>query len=307
MDHLKRGFQFLNQAGRIARNSPTVLQPLGILLAGGIAAALVFSAVIALCVTRLGAVGAGLAGFFGVLLAVVLLVAGYLASVEVARRVALSLAPDANPEEGPAWSVRDHALDLVGVAFASVFAGPLRATGLGRSGPLVAPWARVIALVSPAMAVEKLDLKHGLERASQMACDNLLFINPGQIAAGWAGAITGLPFAVGGGLLGWALARGVELSHWSSPLKTPAALVVGITAASLCILVAIGETAYAAAAYRACLYTWARSVESGRAHSGPAETGTPLALDPPQPLAACLAGLESLTAPVYLDSNETEV
>ena len=136
------------------------------------------------------------------------------------------------------------------------------------------------------MAVEKLDLKQGLGRVSQMVTENLLFISPGQVAAAWAGAITGLPFWIGGVLLGWAVWRGIDLSSWASPLKEPLALAAGVAAACLIFLIAIGETAYASAAYRACLYAWARKVESGRS------TGDPSALEPPQPLAACLVGLE---------------
>ena len=293
----------MNQAGRIARNSPAVLQPLGIFLAGGAAGALLLAIGIGLLLTRLGAVGAGLAGFLAATLAAGLLLAGYAASVEIARRVVQTLSPAAGGAGGPAWSVRDHALDLAGIAVASLLIGPLRLAGRSRpggAGRLAAPWGRVVELVTPAMAVERLDLRRGLERAGQMACDNSLLISPSRVAAGWAGAIAGLPFVLGGGLLGRAVAGGIELSQWASPLKAPLSLAAGIVVASVLISIAIAEAAYSSAAYRACLYSWARSVETSRS-AGDAQIPAP-----PPPLAASLTGMESLTAPVFLNSNKTQ-
>ncbi len=294
----------MNQAGRIARNSPASLQPLWVYLAGGVVGALLLSLGIALLLTRLGEVGTVLAGFLAAILLAALLLAGYIASVEVSRRCvrALGLRPEVDGADGPAWSVRDHVLDLAGVGVASLLIGPLRLVSQlrpGRDGLLLAPWSRVVELVTPAMAVERLDLRRGLERAGQMACENMLLISPSQVAAGWASAIAGLPFVVGGGLLGWAVARGIELNGWASPMKAPVSLAAGITVACFFIFIAIGEAAFSSAAYRACLYSWARSVETCRAEGG---TQVP---EPPQPLAACLTGLESLTAPVFLNSNES--
>ena len=84
----------------------------------------------------------GLAGFLAGLLAAALLLAGYLASVEIARRVYYTLSPASQPEEGPTWSAYGHWQDLVGVAVVSLLLGPLRRIGRGRSGFWLRPGRR---------------------------------------------------------------------------------------------------------------------------------------------------------------------
>jgi hypothetical protein len=301
MDRLKRGFIFLIQAGRIARKSPITLQPLAYYLGAGVLGALLIACLIALSLARLGAAGAVLAGFLAALLLAVLLLAGYLASVESGRRVFEILSPEADPGAGSAWSaVRLHWLDLSAVAVTTPWIGLLRLLLGRKSGSfLAAPWTQAVGLVSSSMAVEGLDLKKGLERAGQMVCDNLLIMQPGQVAAGWAGTLAGLPIAAGGILLGWGLGRGIALSTWSLPHKNAAGLVVGMVIASALVLIAVAETVYSSAAYRACLFSWARAIETRRG------AGTQTNLEPPAPLAIALTGLESLTAPVYSGSNQT--
>src|SRR5512146_785187 len=111
MDHLKRGFIFLVEAGRIARKAPQTLRPLAFLVGGGLGAALLVSGLIAVCLARLGGVGAALAGFLAALLLAAMLFAGYLVSAEVSRRIYLAQAPDQAETAGPAWgALRSHAL-----------------------------------------------------------------------------------------------------------------------------------------------------------------------------------------------------
>jgi hypothetical protein len=301
MDRLKRGFIFLIQAGRIARHFPNTLQPLAYYLGAGLLGAILIACLIALALARLGAAGAVLAGFLAALLLAALLLAGYLASVEAGRRIFVTQMQDAAEGTLPAWSaVRQHWLDLAAVAIATPLTGILGPFLGRRPGSLfAAPWTQAIGLVSAGMAVEGLDLKKGLERAGQMVRDDLLIMQPGQIAAGWAAILAGLPVLAGGVLLGWGAGRGIMLSQWGLPHRHAAGLAAGIVIASACFLIAIAETVYCSAAYRASLFSWARTIEIRRA------AGTENPLEPPAPLAAALNGLESLTAPVYAGTNQT--
>jgi hypothetical protein len=302
MDRLKRGFIFMIEAGRIARWAPNTLQPLAYYLGAGLAVAILISVLIALCLARLGAAGAGLAGFLAVLLLGMLLVAGYLASVEAGRRVYLILKPDQAEGTAPAWqTLRRRWLDLAAIAIATPLIAPLRVLITPQPSVefLTAPWTQAAGLVSSGMAIEGLDLKQSLQRVSQMVCDNLLLMQPGQVAAGWAAALAGLLLSAGGILLGWGIGRGVALSTFGLPHRSAAGLAAGLVIASACILLAVAESAYTAAAYRTCLFAWARDVETNR------RCDDPTALEPPAPLTRTLAGLESLTAPVYPGSNQT--
>jgi hypothetical protein len=299
MDHLKRGFIFLMQAGRLARNTPSTLQPLAFLAGGGLAGALLISALMAVALARLGGAGAVLAGFLAALLLAALVLGGYLSAAEVTRRIFRSLAPGSAATAGPAWGMlRGRWLDFAAAAVASLTIGPARLILNEQAGSFLrAPWAQAVELIAPAMVVEGLGLKKGLERVSQIVGDNLLFIRPDQVAVGWAGLLAGLPLAAGGVVLGWGIERGIVLSPWALPHKPWAALVIGMLVACLCLLIAIAAAAYSAAAYRTCLFAWACEIEASR------RAGRRELPDPPPSLAAALSGMESLTAPVYPVSN----
>lgn len=298
MDRLKRGFIFLSQAGQIARTYPFTLQPLAVLAGAGLALALAAAVLAALSLAFLGGFGEGLAGFLLALLVAGLLLAGYGASVEIARRVYEVSAPVAASATAPAWGVlRSSGMDLAALAVASVLIPLLRRVPASwGSGATAGEWSRAVELVPAAMAVEGLGLKQGLARASQMVCENRLFIRPGEVAVTWASALPGILFWVGGILLGWGAGRGVALSSWSSPFKPFTALAVGVLIASLCILISIALSIYGAAAYRACLYAWARQLEAAGG------TDAMPAVEPPAALAAALAGLDSLSAPLFSDN-----
>jgi hypothetical protein len=295
MDSLKRGFIFLGQAGQIARKYPSVLQPLAFLAGGGMAGALLISLLMAVTLANLGGAGAALAGFLGVLLLAAMLVGGYLTSTEVIRRLFLALSPDQAETVGPAWgALRGQGLDLASAASASLAIAPLRLVLNPQAGGfLQEPWTQAVELVSPAMVIENLGLKKGFDRVSQIVCDNLLFIKPGQVAAGWAGFLAGLPLAAVGVLAGWGVGRGIAQSAWGWSQKPWFALVIGVLIASLFILAAVAVASYSAAAYRTCLFAWAREIEAGR------RLGSTVPADPPDALVAALSGMESLTAPVY--------
>jgi hypothetical protein len=300
MESLKRGFIFLGHAGQIARTNPSVLQPLAFFAGGGMAGALLISMLMAVTLANLGSAGAALAGFLGVLLLAAMLFGGYLATTEVIRRLFLALSPGQAETVGPAWgALRSQGLDLASAATASLALAPLRLVLNPQAGSfLQEPWTQAVELVSPAMVIENLGLKKGFDRVSQIVCDNLLFIKPGQIAAGWAGFLAGLPLAAVGVLIGWGVGRAIAHSAWGWSQKPWFALVIGTLIASLFILAAVALTSYSAAAYRTCLFAWAREIEAGR------RLGSSAPADPPAALVAALSGMESLTAPVYPGAHQ---
>jgi hypothetical protein len=120
-------------------------------------------------------------------------------------------------------------------------------------------------------------------------------MTPGQVGVSWANAVMGIVFAAAGGGLGYLTASQLLPLAQRMPIGTALAIAAGMIVTSLFLLAAAALGSLNAAAYHTCLYVWSLRAERNRSD------GRPSYAAPPEPLAGTLAGIASLSAPIYSD------
>jgi hypothetical protein len=185
--------------------------------------------------------------------------------------------------------LRRHWLDLLSLGMGALPA-QFRASKSGRPA-----WSRALYLARPVMAAEGRELKDTLTRTDQLVRANLLMMTPGQVGVSWVNALTGIVLTVIGGGLGFLAASGLLHLAQGKPVGTALVIAAGALIASIFILAAAAVGSLNAAAYHTCLYIWSLRVEQNRTSGHPAYAA------PPEPLASTLAGIASLSAPIYSD------
>lgn len=154
------------------------------------------------------------------------------------------------------------------------------------AGLLQVLWTEASYLVLPAMVIDDLNLKDGLNRVWKITRENLLLIGISTVGVRWVTGLIGF-FLVAAGIL---LAAGIFYGMTALLGFETAGLVLGIgsavLAASIFIMTAAVINSYTSTAYHTCLYIWARDVEAVKAK------GKSLQIPAPAPLAAVLSSSE---------------
>jgi len=199
-----------------------------------------------------------------------------------------------------AWDiVRRDWLDILSLAAASavvnMFQNWVRNQGRNRRGAgnflaqsaanlLQTVWTEATYLILPAMVIEDVNLKDGIQRAGYIAKNNLLLVGVSTVGVRW---VTGLISF----LLGFVgVAIGVGIAYPIISLTNGALFAVimgvglGVLVASFFFMTASVISSYTSTAYHTCLYLWARDVE----RAGQAQQGIPVNIPAPAPLAAVL-------------------
>ncbi|MGE5249540.1 MAG: hypothetical protein ACM3QS_04940 [Bacteroidota bacterium] len=195
-----------------------------------------------------------------------------------------------------AWAVvqRDF-LDILTLAAASTAVNLLKsaaqrnrrggvAAGMARAatGLLQTLWTEAAFLVLPAMVIDDLNLKAGLERVLKIAKENLLLIGISTVGVGVVTGLIGFVLGVTGALLGLGVGYGLVSLFGGQT----AGLVIGISLGVLIflafVMLASVISTYTRTAYHTCLYLWARDTEKARAE------GSLLPVAAPAPLAMVL-------------------
>jgi hypothetical protein len=192
-----------------------------------------------------------------------------------------------------AWAIvkRDW-LDILSLAAASTFVNIIKGAvkGKGKSGGrnflaglIDTVWTEAAFLILPAMVIEDINLKDGLKRAGNIVKNNLLLIGISTIGVK---AVTGLiGFLLGGAgiALGFGIGLGiVSIAGPASTIGWISGVGLGVTVASIFIMVTSVAASYTSTAYHTCLYLWARDVEKAQASGSNAQIAAPA------PLAAVL-------------------
>ena len=142
-------------------------------------------------------------------------------------------------------------------------------------------WTEASYLVLPAMIIDDLSLKEGLQRVVKITKDNLLLIGISTVGVRW---VTGLiNFVIGAIGLGIAVFIGGGLAYATGDATVS---IIGIVIGALIffafVMVASIISSYTNTAYHTCLYIWARDVEKAQAKGSAAQVVAPA------PLAAVL-------------------
>lgn len=195
-----------------------------------------------------------------------------------------------------AWAIvkRDF-FDILTLAAASTLVGMLRnaarnnrrggvAAGMARSatGLLETLWTEAAHLVLPAMVIDDLNLKDGLQRVWKITKENFLLVGISTVGARFVTGLIGFLFGAIG--LAVAFAVGGAFSLAGNATITIAGIVIGGLIFFAFVMVASVFSSYTNTAYHTCLYIWAKEVEKATA-----EGRAPAQVQAPAPLAAVLA------------------
>jgi len=194
-----------------------------------------------------------------------------------------------------AWSiVRRDLVDIVTLAAVSTLVSLLRNAanrnrgGIGASlargatNLLQVLWTEASYLVLPAMVIDDLNLKDGMQRVLKITRENLLLIGISTVGVRLVTGLIG--FLLGAGGLALAFAIGGSAIYLAGGLNTLSIIAIAIGAFVFFTLVVIASviSSYTSTAYHTCLYIWARDVEKAQT------AGQAIQVAAPAPLAAVL-------------------
>ena len=156
--------------------------------------------------------------------------------------------------------------------------------GLARSavGLLEILWTEAAYLILPAMVIDDLNLKDGVQRIWDITKNNLLLIGISTVGVRWVTGLIGFGLGAIGAVIGFGVGYGIIAIMGTGV----AGLVIGIGLGAMIFfaftLVASVISSYTGTAYHTCLYIWARDAEKAQA------VGQPIQVAAPAPLAAVL-------------------
>lgn len=196
-----------------------------------------------------------------------------------------------------AWEiVRRDFFDILTLAAASTVVNLIKSAaqrnrrgGVGASvarsaaGLLETLWTEAAALVLPAMIIDDLNLKDGMQRIWKITKENLLLIGVSTVGVRFVTGLIGFVFGVIGLILAFAVGGGLAFASGSNPTVSIVGIVIGALIFFTFVMVASVFSSYTSTAYHTCLYIWAREVEKATVQGM-----SPSLVKAPAPLAAVL-------------------
>lgn len=299
MQSFSRGWSFLKQAWSMAFKDKDLLKPsFYALIAGGI-------------VTVIGIIPIAIAAFIfgdtsfaniiltvmGAILMFVQFVVTYIFSGMTVYLI-YGFLTKGDGRMDHAWAIvkRDF-FDILTLAAASTAVGVLRnmaqrnrkgglAAGLARqaTGLLETLWTEAAALVLPAMVIDDLNLKDGLQRVWKITKENLLLVGISTVGVRFVTGLIGFVFFIIGLVIALAVGGGLAFASGGNTAITVVGVVIGGLIFFTFIMLSSIFSSYTNTAYHTCLYIWAKEVEKATA-----EGRAPAQVQAPAPLAAVLA------------------
>ncbi|GJQ52425.1 MAG: hypothetical protein HKUEN02_12720 [Anaerolineaceae bacterium] len=150
------------------------------------------------------------------------------------------------------------------------------------SGALEALWLETSYLVLPAMVIDDLNLKDGLQRIWNITKRNLLLIGVGFVGIRWVTGFIGFALGFGGFVIALAIGGGAVYATGEFGVVSIVAIALGVFIFFALVMIASVITSYTNAAYHTCLYLWAREAEKAQT------AGQDIHVAAPAPLAAVL-------------------
>jgi hypothetical protein len=298
MESFSRGWSFLKQAWSMAFKDKDLLKPSVYALVVGMIVSILGIIPLAIGYFILGDQGVG--GFVmfilgGILVFVQFVVAYVFSGMTVYLIYGYLSEGDGRMDK--AWAIvkRDF-FDILTLAAVSTVVNMLRsaaqrnrrnnmAASLMRSatGLLETLWTEAALLILPAMIIDDLNLKQGMERVWKITKENLLLVGISTVGVRW---VTGLiSFVVGaiGLVIAFAIGGGLAYVSGGSTVISIVGIVIGALIFFAFVMVLSVFSSYTNTAYHTCLYIWAREVETAKAQ------GSAIPVMAPAPLAAALA------------------
>ena len=298
MQSFSRGWNFLKQAWSMAFKDKDLLKPSVYALVVGMIVSVIgiIPIVIAAFVLGDSYFGRVVLAIMGGLLMFVQFVVTYVFSGMTIYLI-YGYLTEGDGRMDKAWAiVRRDFFDILTLAAASTLVGMLRSAAqrnrrnsftasLARSatGLLETLWTEAALLVLPAMVIDDLNLKDGMQRVWKITKENLLLVGISTVGVRF---VTGLiRFVIGaiGFVIAFAIGGGLGFASGGDTTITIIGIVIGALIFFAFVLMASVFSSYTNTAYHACLYIWARDVEVARAE------GSSIQVAAPAPLAAALA------------------
>jgi len=297
-----RGWSFLKQAWSMAFKDKDLLKPsIYALIVGMIVSVIGIIPIIAVAFllgdSQFGQI---IMGILGLLMIFVQYVITYLFSAMTVYLIYGYLA-EGDGRMDRAWAiVRRDFFDILSLALVSTFVTWLRntarnnrrgsnlfgnvVTGILRvsSGALEALWLETSYLVLPAMVIDDLTLKDGLQRIWNITKQNLLLVGVGFVGVRWVTGLIGFVLGFSGFMAALAIAGGAIYVTNGFGAISIAAIALGAFLFFAFVVIASVISSYTNAAYHTCLYLWAREAEKAQA------AGQDIHVTAPMPLAAVL-------------------
>jgi hypothetical protein len=153
----------------------------------------------------------------------------------------------------------------------------------GATNLLQVLWTEASYLILPAMVIDDLNLKDGMQRVLKITSENLLLIGISTVGVRWVTGLISAALGLGGFVIAFAIGGGAAYLSGGVNAVSIIAVALGALVFFTCILIASIISSYTTTAYHTCLYIWAREVEKARL-----TVGQPIQVAAPAPLAAVL-------------------
>ncbi len=305
MDSFSRGWSFLTQAWKMAFKDKDLLKPSIFALITGMIVSILGILPIIAAFLLFGDSEFGNVVLFvlGAILIFVQFIVSYVFSAMTVYLI-FGFVSEGDGRMDKAWGiVRRDLVDLITLAAVSTVVNVLRSAarrnrsrrgGVGAgmasaaAGLLQVLWSEAAALVLPAMVIDDLNLKDGLNRVWKITKENLLLIGISTVGVGWVTGLIGFVLVVGGIVLGAGIFYILTALLGFETLGLVLGIAGAVISASIFFMAAAIITSYTSTAYHTCLYIWARDVEAVKAE------GKSLQVPAPAPLAAVLSNVQNV-------------
>ena len=197
-----------------------------------------------------------------------------------------------------AWEiVRRDFFDILTLAAASTVVNLIRnaaqrgrrggmALNLARTatGLLETLWTEAAALVLPAMVIDDLNLKDGLQRVWKITKENLLLVGISTIGVRFVTGLIGFVVGAIGLIIAVAVGGGLAFASNGDTVISIIGIVIGALIFFTVVMLISVFSSYTSTEYHTCLYIWAREVEKATVEGRAAQQ-----VQAPAPLAAVLS------------------
>ena len=152
------------------------------------------------------------------------------------------------------------------------------------TGLLETLWTEAAALVLPAMVIDDLNLKDGLQRIWKITKENLLLVGISTVGVRFVTGLIGFVFGILGLIIAFAIGGGLAFVSNGNTIVSIVGIVIGALIFFTFVMIASVFSSYTSTAYHTCLYIWAREVEKATVEGREVSQ-----VRAPAPLAAALA------------------
>lgn len=298
MEAFSRGWAFLKQAWQMAFKDKDLLKPsIYALVVGGLVSVIGIIPIIGVAMLAGGSdIGNIILFVLGAILLFVQFIISYIFSAMTVYLIYGYLS-EGDGRMDKAWAiVKRDLFDIATLAAVSTVVNLIKSAanknkkgGIGAAvaragaGLLDTLWTEAALLILPAMVIDDLNLKKGLERVWSITKGNLLLIGISTVGVKWVTGLIGFVLGVIGAVIGFAIGGGAAYVSGGSAAVSVIGIAFGVLIFFFFVVIASVISSYTSTAYHTCLYIWARDVETAKAKGA---TG---AVAAPAPLAAVLS------------------